>query len=311
MEKKQAILLMAYGSPEREEDVEAYYTHIRGGSKPTREELDNLKWRYEAIGGKSPLFRITDSTAKKLQKRMDNQQKAVKVYAGMKHWHPFISETFQQISDDGTTDLVAIVLAPHYSKMSIGSYETAVKKSNEETGGKVAVKYVDEWHMNPIFLSKWKERIEEAIKTKFDTGTKDQDGIFFLFSAHSLPERILTWNDPYREQLLETADSLAQLLGLDPNQYGFAFQSAGHTSEPWLGPDLLDKLRELASSGWKNVLVIPIGFVSDHLEILFDIDVEAKELAKELGIRIERTDSFNDSDDFIDVLASVAEDVLK
>jgi protoporphyrin/coproporphyrin ferrochelatase len=309
--KKKAVLLMAYGSPERDEDVEAYYTHIRGGSKPTREELENLKSRYQAIGGISPLLRITDSTAEKLRRRLNSQQKAVRVYAGMKHWHPFISETFRQISDDGTTDLIAIALAPHYSKMSIGSYEAAVKKANEDHGDKIVVKYVDEWYLNPVFLTRWKERIVKAAKEKFDTNANNQDEIFFLFSAHSLPERILIWKDPYKDQLLETADRLAKELKLDSDHFGFAFQSAGHTSEPWLGPDILDKLRELAANGWKNVLVIPIGFVSDHLEILFDIDVEANQLANELGIRVERTDSFNDSDEFVDVLASVVEDYLK
>jgi protoporphyrin/coproporphyrin ferrochelatase len=294
-----AILLMAYGSPEREEDVEAYYTHIRGGRKPTPEELENLKTRYRAIGGKSPLYRITGSTAEKLEARLDD----VKVYAGMKHWHPFITEIFDQMSGDGVTELLAVALAPHYSKMSIGGYQTSVEKANEDHGGKIKLAYVNQWHLNSVFIEKWWERILKAVDEKFHG--VDRDEIFFLFSAHSLPERILTWQDPYKDQLLETADKLAQELKLARHQYGFAFQSAGHTSEPWLGPDILDKLKELSNNGWKNVLIIPIGFVSDHLEILFDIDVEAKQLAKELGIHVERTESFNDSEDFIDVLASV------
>lgn len=304
---KKAILLMAYGSPEMEEDVEAYYTHIRGGKKPTPEELENLKERYRAIGGKSPLMSITDSTARKLESRLNRQGRDIRVYAGMKHWHPFISETFDQISADGVTDLIAVALAPHYSKMSIGGYETSVQKSNEEHGNKIRVRYVDNWHLNPVFIDVWRKNISRAVSGKF-RGIRDQREIFFLFTAHSLPERILTWNDPYKRQLLETSNSLAEKLRLDPDQYGFAFQSAGHTSEPWLGPDILDNLRELARDGKNNILVIPIGFVSDHLEILCDIDVEAQQLAKELGIHIERTDSFNDSDEFIDVLASVVDD---
>lgn len=306
---KKAILLMAYGSPEREENVEAYYTHIRGGKKPTPEELENLKARYRIIGGKSPLFRITDSTARKLQIRLDSQKKDVRVYAGMKHWHPFISETFEQISRDGITDLLAVALAPHYSKMSIGSYETSVLKSNEEHGNKIKIRCVDSWHLNPVFIDAWKRKISSAATEKF-RGIKNLKEIFCLFTAHSLPKKILTWNDPYKRQLLETSNALARQLQLDPDQYGFSFQSAGHTQEPWLGPDILNNLRELASGGKQNILVIPIGFVSDHLEILYDIDVEAKELAKELGIQVERTDSFNDSDEFIDVLASVVGDFV-
>jgi protoporphyrin/coproporphyrin ferrochelatase len=303
MEKK-AILLMAYGSPERDEDVEAYYTHIRGGRQPAPEELENLKSRYKLIGGHSPLLRVTNSTAEKLEQRLAKEgKKNMRVYAGMKHWHPFISETFDQITKDGITEVTAVALAPHYSKMSIGSYQDAVKKANEEHGNKIVLKFVDNWHLNPVFISKWKERIALACEKKFRGIDRKQ--IFFLFSAHSLPERILSWKDPYKDQLLETVDRLATELGLETRQYGFSFQSAGHTSEPWLGPDLLEKLKELEAGGWKNVLVLPIGFVSDHLEILFDIDIEAKELSKELGMHLERTESFNYSEDFIDVLESV------
>lgn len=302
-EKKSAILLMAYGSPDRNEDVEAYYTHIRGGRKPTQEELENLRSRYRRIGGHSPLLKVTNSTARKLEERLSEKGGlSVRVYAGMKHWHPYIAETFEEITKDGVEELTAIALAPHYSRMSIGSYQDAVRKTNDEHGGKVGVRFVDNWHLDSVFIEKWKGRIERALEKFPDTG---RSKIFFLFSAHSLPERILSWKDPYREQLLETEENLARELRLSKEQYGFAFQSAGHTSEPWLGPDILEKLKELDAGNWKSVLVVPIGFVSDHLEILFDIDVEAQDLAKGLGMHLERTDSFNDSDDFIDVLESV------
>jgi len=301
MEKKKAIILMAYGSPERPEEIEQYYTDVRRGRKPTTEEVENLSARYKLIGGKSPLLKITVSTSEKLQTKLGGN---MRVYVGMKHWHPFIGEIFEQISKDGVSDLLAIALAPHYSRMSIGGYQDAVKKANEEHGGNVNITNVNEWYLNQEFLEKWTQRITQALEKRFQ-GKKKRE-VFFLFTAHSLPERILTWKDPYKIQLLETADNLAGKLVLDKDQYGFAFQSAGHTSEPWLGPDILDKIRQLKEAGWKNILVMPIGFVSDHLEILFDIDVEAKQLAKQLGIQIERTESFNDSDDFIKVLASVA-----
>ncbi len=301
--KEKGVLLMAYGSPERDEDVEAYYTHIRGGRKPTAEELANLKARYRRIGGNSPLRRVTNSTAAKLEQKLRSEGSSVRVYTGMKHWHPYISETFDEISKDGITELVAIALAPHYSKMSIGGYQDSVVKANGERGNRIKVSFVDDWHLDPVFLQKWKKRIQEALGTKFPG--EDRTKIYFLFTAHSLPERILTWNDPYKNQLLESSHELAKELDLPVKQYGFAFQSAGHTSEPWFGPDILDKLKELGQEGWKNILVIPVGFVSDHLEILFDIDVEAKELAQKLEIHLERTESFNDSADFIEVLASV------
>ena len=297
-ERKEAVLLMAYGSPDKEEDVEAYYTHIRGGRKPTPEEVENLISRYKKIG-RSPLLGITSSVAVKLESRLEKG----KVFVGMKHWHPFIAESFGKISSSGITDLVSIALAPHFSKMSIGSYQESVRMANVEHGNRIKINFVDSWHMNPIFIEKWNQRILRACREKFD-GVKMHE-IFFLFTAHSLPERILTWNDPYKDQLLETTNKLASDLKLQTSQFGLAFQSAGHTTEPWLGPDILDELKTLNQAGWRQILVIPIGFVSDHLEILFDIDVEAKDLSKELGIHLERTDSFNDSNDFIEILRAV------
>lgn len=304
MEKK-AILLMAYGTPEKEEDIEPYYTHIRRGKKPTEEELNDLKSRYKLIGAKSPLFQITSSTAKKLEQKLKEKGRDERVYIGMKHWHPYISETFETISSDGVTHLLAIALAPHYSKMSIGSYQDALKKASSDHGDKVKVRFVDSWHLNDVFIDRWRERITKAYSEKFNHVKKDD--IYFLFTAHSLPERILAWNDPYKNQLLETSNRLAENLDLRDEQRGFAFQSAGHTSEPWLGPDILEKIPELQKDGWNQVLVIPIGFVSDHLEILYDIDIEARKLAEKLKIHLERTDSFNDSDDFIEVLLSVSQ----
>lgn len=300
MVEKKAILLMAYGSPNKPEEVEPYYTHIRGGRKPSFEEVENLKERYSAIGGKSPLAEITKSTARKLETKLGGEYR---VYAGMKHWHPYISEVFDQISQDHISELTAIALAPHYSKMSIGSYQEAARVANSAHGEKINLLFVNQWYKNQVFLASWVERIEKRLHEKL--GNVRREEVFVLFTAHSLPERILTWGDPYKNQLIDTANELAKRLSLKDNQYSFAFQSAGHTSEPWLGPDILDRLHELRNSGAVHVLVAPIGFVSDHLEILYDIDIEAVTLSKELGFHLERTESFNDSDDFVNVLASV------
>jgi len=293
---------MAYGSPQSEEDVEPYYTHIRHGKHPSEEEVLDLKRRYRAIGGRSPLSTITESTAVKLEERLKSTGNNVRVFAGMKHWHPFIEEVVKEnIAPQGITDLLAIALAPHYSKMSIGSYEDAMKQANAQE--RINVKFVPHWYKNLVFIQKWAERIrEKASDFHSSTGSK----IFFLFSAHSLPKRILSWGDPYMDELLESTNIIASKIPIGgEDEFGFAFQSAGHTSEPWLDPDVLDKLEGLASQGWKNVLVAQIGFVSDHLEVLYDLDIEAKEKGEKLGIKVERAESFNDSSDFIDVLQSV------
>ena len=289
---------MAYGTPAKDEDIEPYYTHIRHGKKPNEVELQDLKKRYAIIGKRSPLLEITQSTAAKLRKRLEPYQ--VQVYTGMKHWHPYISEEFPKIVSDGTADLLSVALAPHYSKMSIGGYQDSVREANKSHGDTLKLSFVDSWHLNPVFIDKWSQRIKSTVANRF--GSRE---VYYLFTAHSLPERILAMNDPYKGQLLETSARIAKNLGLDRNSIGFAFQSAGHTSEPWLGPDILEKLAQLASERRKAVMVMPIGFVSDHLEILFDIDKEAQEVAYSLGIELARTESFNDSDDFIDILESV------
>lgn len=303
MDTRKAVLLMAYGTPDKPEDIEPYYTHIRHGRKPAPEEVENLKERYSIIGGRTPLLEITRSTASKLGQALESS--GVKVYSGMKHWHPYISEVFPKIVSEGNTDLLSIALAPHYSKMSIGSYQDAVREANKASGERMRLSFVDSWHLNDVFIDKWCKRVEKAVSEHFDSR---QDEVFYLFTAHSLPERILSWNDPYKDELLATSLKIAEQLRIGDSRLDFCFQSAGHTSEPWLGPDILDRLKELAQEGKKEVLVIPIGFVSDHLEILFDIDTESQELARKLGIKLARTDSFNDSSDFIEVLKSVVED---
>ncbi len=300
---KKAVMLMAYGTPSNLEDVEAYYTHIRHGRKPSEQEVQNLKERYSIIGGRTPLLEITQSTATKLGRGLAS--KGIKVYVGMKHWHPYISEVFPKIISEGNTDLLSIALAPHYSKMSIGSYQDSVREANKLAGEKIRLQFVDSWHLNSVFIDKWVERVSKASSAHFGSA---QDDVYYLFTAHSLPERILTWKDPYKEQLLATSSKIVEHLDIDSSRFGFCFQSAGHTSEPWLGPDILDKLNELGETGKKRIMVVPIGFVSDHLEILYDIDTEAQELAKKLGIELARTESFNDSDDFVQVLGSVVEE---
>jgi protoporphyrin/coproporphyrin ferrochelatase len=289
------ILLMAYGSPGSLEGVEAYYTHIRGGRKPSPEQLEDLLGRYRAIGGPSPLLEVTQRQASALQKLLEKAGSQTRVYAGMKHSEPFIGEVVARARGEGVDDLLCMVLAPHYSSISTGGYIKAVEDSREKAG--LRVNFVKSWHTNPKLISMWSGRIARAGKLAGEDPS-------LVFSAHSLPSRILDEGDPYRDQLLETSKLVADQAGR--NNWSFAFQSASKTGEPWLGPDILDHLEELRKKGAHGFVLAPIGFVSDHLEVLYDLDVECRGWAEEKGVRLARCESPNDSKEFIECLMDVA-----
>ncbi len=291
-----AVILMAYGTPRSLDDVEAYYTHIRGGRKPSEAELANLVERYRAIGGTSPLIGITESVRDKLQRKISLGGSDTKVYAAMKHSPPFIADVVKRAADEGADDLLSIALAPHYSKMSAGAYALAVELANDALPKKMKLSSVLSWHDRPRLIDAWARRIQKA---ESDLPVSYS----LIFSAHSLPASILAAGDPYRSQLLETSDLTAKRMGR--REWTFAFQSASQTREPWLGPDILDRLQELYVGGKRSFLMAPVGFVSDHLEILYDIDVECKGWAKERGAQLERCESLNDSDDLVDCLHSI------
>ncbi len=284
---------MAYGGPATMADVEEYYTNIRGGRKPTREQLEDLMSRYRAIGGPSPLLEITGRQAAGLRQALAESGSETSVFSGMKHSPPFIGEAVREAAEAGVTELLCIALAPHYSKMSIGGYARAVEDAKADSGGRLRTKFVDSWHREDGFVNMWSglvRRAKEAIP----------DGAALTFTAHSLPERIIREGDPYRDQLLESSRLIAREAGVE--DWTFAFQSASKTGEPWLGPDVLDRLGELYEEGRRSFLLAPIGFVSDHLEILYDIDVECKGWARERGATLERCDSPNDSRELIECL---------
>ncbi len=289
------VLLMAYGTPHTLEDIEAYYTHIRGGKRPTKAELDKLVERYKAIGGTSPLIRITENERDRLQERLRASGSSTKVYSAMKHSPPFIADVVKAASAE-VDELLAIALAPHFSSMSIASYMHAVQEANASLRKKLKLDTVLSWHANPELIQAWVERVrhaERSLSAKYA----------LVFSAHSLPESILAQGDPYKEELLETSRLVAGQL--ERRDWTFSFQSAGHTPEPWLGPDILEHLQTLYEKGERNFLIAPIGFVSDHLEILYDIDVECRQWADTHGAKIARCESLNDSDEFIDCLRSL------
>lgn len=296
------VLLMAYGTPERPEEIEAYYTHIRGGRTPSPAAVERLQKRYQLVGGRTPLLDITNDVASKMEQALNASGDAYRVYVAMKHWHPFIGDVIPRLAADGITELLAIALAPHYSRISIGGYQTAVRDALSRLGDdRVAVRFVDSWHLHPRFIALVARRVNDAMLT---WPPAERAQVVTVFSAHSLPERIRDWNDPYERQLLESCHAVAERAGLD--NWRFAWQSAGETGEPWLGPDICEVIESLCHDGARSVLSVPIGFVSDHLEIFYDIDHEARSRADALGMTLRRTPMPNGDPDFVHLLAAIA-----
>jgi ferrochelatase len=302
-----AVLLMAYGSVDSLDEVPAYYTHIRRGSPPPPELLEELLDRYRAIGGSSPLSGHTERQRAAVEAELARRGSPVPVYVGMKHIAPFIGDVVQRMAADGVTHVVAMALAPHFSTMSICSYCRSVDAGREALGdGRVSYTIVRDWHAEPRFLDALADATREALG-RLPGGVTSGHAVF---TAHSLPARILEHGDPYRDLLLDTAALVAARLDLPADRWSFAFQSAGRTADPWLGPDLGDHLRSLAGAGVGQVAVCPVGFVSDHLEVLYDIDIEAQEVARELGIALERARAMNDDPVFVAGIADILERAL-
>jgi ferrochelatase len=279
-----AVILMAYGSPERVVDVPAYYADIRGGRPIAPEHLDDLVARYRALGieDSNPLNAITEATRAALQEEL-----GLPVYTGMKHWTPHIADAVDAAIANGAERLVGLVLAPHYSRLSIVGYREQLESALRDRAELV---FIDSWHDEDGFVSFLADRV------------RDTDA-HVVFTAHSLPARILDEGDPYKDQLLETAQLVADRAGV--HDWSFSFQSESPTGEPWLGPDILDHLEALDGTGVERVLVCPVGFVSDHLEIRWDIDNEAQDKARELGLRLDRIEMPNDDRRFVRTLGDI------
>ncbi len=292
---------MAYGTPRGLDDVERYYTDIRHGRPPSPESLQELTARYEAIGGKSPLYEITEAQRLGLEQRLGG----VKTYLGQKHSPPFIADAVGSLAADGVERAVGLVLAPHYSKMSVGDYRRRVLLARDEIGWDGRVDIVESWHLEPGYLAFLERRLREAA-ARLSPEARERYSV--VFTAHSLPERILRGGDPYPVQLRETADAVAAAAGVPEHTIGW--QSAGRTGDPWIGPDVPEVLEKLAAGGVRGIVVCPCGFVSDHLEVLYDVDVECAQKAADLGVELVRTQSPNDDPDFLDVLATVVRRAL-
>ncbi len=283
----EAVVLMAYGSPERVADVPAYYADIRGGRPIKPEHLAALVDRYRRLGieDSNPLNEITEATRAALEAEL-----GLPVFTGMKHWTPRIADAAERAA--GADTVVGLVLAPHYSSLSIAGYRQQLE---EALAGRAELVFVESWHDEPGFVDLLADRIR---------GTRAH----VVFTAHSLPARILDEGDPYSEQLLETSRLVAEQAGIA--DWTFSFQSESPTGEPWLGPDILDHLDELHAQGVCDVLVCPVGFVADHLEIRWDLDTEAKDKASELGMTLERIEMPNADPAFIRTLATLVERAL-
>jgi len=288
-----AVLLMAYGGPGSLDEVEPYLLDVRGGRPTSPQFVEEIKARYAQIGGRSPIRELTEAQAAGVQRTLGER---FAVYVGMRHWHPYIRDVVKQVLADGHRRAVGIVLAPHYSAMSVGAYQ---KQLLEAADGRLETVLVRSWGDHPRFLDLVAERVAQALQRFPSPGA-----VQVLFTAHSLPERILATGDHYAVELRASAAAVAQRARL--TTWHFAFQSAGATSEPWLGPEAGAVMTELAGRGHEAFLIVPIGFVCDHVEILYDVDIVYRSLAQRLGVHLERTTSLNDDPTLVSALAELA-----
>ncbi|HBM3548469.1 TPA: ferrochelatase [Listeria monocytogenes] len=302
MTKKVGLLVMAYGTPYKDEDIERYYTDIRHGHKPSEEMIADLRGRYHAIGGLSPLAKITEAQAYGLEKALNESQDEVefKAYIGLKHIEPFIEDAVEAMHKDGIEEAISIVLAPHYSSFSVEAYNKRAKGAADKLGG-LRIKAINDWYKQPKFIQMWADRINETAK---QIPADELLDTVLIVSAHSLPEKIKQHNDPYPDQLQETADFIFEKVVVP--HYALGWQSEGKTGEPWLGPDVQDLTRELyGREKYKHFIYTPVGFVAEHLEVLYDNDYECKVVTDEVGATYHRPPMPNSDPEFLEVLRTV------
>ena len=297
------VIVLSYGTPENLDQIEAYYTHIRKGRPPAPEALQDLTDRYARIGGTFPLRQNTDRQVQALEDQLNSLDVGVQFvcFQGLKHVTPFVEDGVAAIAAQGHKQALGIVLAPHYSTYSVANYVKRAKEEADKYG--IRMNCVEHYHVHPWLLTALAKRVNRVLEQFAQEGV-DKNDVRVIFSAHSLPERIIEMGDPYPQQLNETATKVAALC--DVSNWQFAWQSAGQNGMVWLGPDIQDVLRQIGTEeGVKYALICPIGFVSDHLEVLFDIDIECQAVAAEVGMRLKRTESLNTDPEFIATLADV------
>lgn len=294
------VLMMAYGGPNSLAEIPGYLSDIRHGRPTTPAVLEEITNNYRQIGGKSPLLDFTRQQVAAVAAQFDPQQ--FRFYLGMRHWSPWIEEVVGQMVEDGITHAVTLVLAPHYSQMSVAKYHQKIEAGLEMYHGQIEFAYIDSYHDAPQYIQALAERVTEGIN-HWPAG--ERDDVHVVLSAHSLPVRIMKMGDPYDSQLRETARLVAAAAGLREDRWSWSYQSAGRSPEPWLGPQIEEYIPQLAQQGIKKIVSVPVGFVCDHVEILYDIDIKAQAVAREHGVRLERPPALNDDPLFIGALADL------
>ncbi len=294
-----AILTMALGGPNSLDDVGPYLADIRRGRPTPPALVEEFRERYRRIGGRSPLPDISTAQARGLEAALTSQGFPVRAYVGMRHWHPYIAEAVAQIAADGIRKAVAFCLTPYYSRMSVGAYLDAARQAIKEQDLALELAAIDSWDDAPGLADAFAAKVAAGIAAFARQGFPNP---YVLFTAHSLPRTIIEAGDPYERELRETMEAIRARL--PPIRSSMAYQSAGRTADPWLGPPFESVIQELGQEGEKAILVVPFGFISDHLEILFDVDIEAKELAEKVGVRLERTQSLNADPTFVAAMAA-------
>jgi len=298
-----AIMLMAMGGPDKLEHVEPYLLDVRGGRPTTPELVEEIRERYRVTGGKSPVLGITREVSRKLEQKLNGPGgERYRVYVGLRHWHPYIKETYAELLDDQPEALIGLCMAPQYSAMSIGAYAKKLEEARSVLGGEFPVTLIQSWHRHPGLVEAIGDNIQAAL-LKFPANVRP--AVPVLFTAHSLPERVLASKDPYPDEVRGTMDAVCERMKLAATR--FAYQSQGRSDERWLGPTVESVLDDLHAEGHRHVLLAPIGFISDHLEVLYDIDVDFKRRVESRGMQLERIDMLNASTPLINILASVLE----
>jgi len=300
-----ALLLLAFGGPRSLDEVEFLLTRLFRGRKPSADQVERVKERYRLIGGFSPLLNITQEQARGLEEELKKRGYSFKSYVGMRYGHPLIEETLKEILRDGITEIVALPMAPFQSRASTGAYMEEVNRVRKNLDKEVSLSFAIGWHLHPLFIEAVRERIKEGLK-EFDE--EERKKVHLLFTAHSLPKSIIE-KDPYAKEIGASIQGVLEKL--EPFPWHLAYQSKGGGPEEWVGPDVESVLGELSKEKIREVLIVPIGFVSDHIEILYDIDILYQDKAKLLGMRLKRTPSLNFSKRFIEALATIVEEHLR
>jgi ferrochelatase len=293
---------MAYGGPNNMDEVEPYLLDVRGYRPTEPEIIHEVRERYREIGGRSPILEQTRAQASALESALNTNGQEFKAFVGMRHWHPYIKDTLAEMQAQGIERTVGLVMAPHYSRMSIEAYF----KKIGEASSPIETAPIHNWHLLPGYLDALVSRVCAALE-RFPADVRSQVPV--IFSAHSLPQRILEWNDPYPDQLHATVDAVMQRLGHQP--YDFAFQSAAISTEPWLGPDVSVLIESYARQGQKNIISCPIGFVCEHVEVLYDIDIVYQKLARSLEVRLERIEMVHTAPQMVAGLAELIRKTAK